>query len=60
MIHKNFVVLDENCHWLKLMSLLISETRIQCGNYLWNKCGNFKTFVKNDETGQFLFLIVLI
>jgi hypothetical protein len=23
MIHKNFVVLNENCHWLKLMYLFL-------------------------------------
>jgi hypothetical protein len=27
MVHNNFVVLDENCHRLKLPNVLISETR---------------------------------
>jgi hypothetical protein len=32
------------------------------GNYLWNKFSNFKlmTIVDNAETGQFLFMIMLI
>jgi hypothetical protein len=27
MVHNNFVVLDEICYWLKLIHILISETR---------------------------------
>jgi hypothetical protein len=31
MVRNNFVVLDEICHWLKLMYILIYETRCTQG-----------------------------
>jgi hypothetical protein len=49
MIYKNFVVLDENCHWLKLMYLFLRHVVYlviyhfpgnEHGNAIWNSLVN--------------------